>query len=293
MTGARIIEGDKIADELRTTAAQKVDALRSQGHTPHLDAILVGDPGSGRVYARSQQRRCQEIGIEYNLHTFALSITDDELQAHIDALNRNQSVSGIMLNLPLPDHLDTPAAQYAIDPYKDVEGVHPANIGFLFYDTPLLAPCTALAVLAILEDQQIELKGARIVIVGQGPVVGKPIALGLMAREATVIICNKYTRSLAETTRTGDILISAAGVPGLIGPDHVKPGATVIDVGINRLVDDNGTNSVVGDVEFEAVRQVAGAVTPVPGGVGPVTVALLLNNAVDAAAKQLERRRFH
>lgn len=293
MPEARIIDGNQIAERIRRDVAQKAADLRLRGHAPHLDAILVGTPGTGELYARSQQRRCEELGIEYNLHHLPESIDDQRLQEQIEALNQNDAVTGILLNLPLPDHLDTPAAQYAIDPYKDIEGVNPANIGLLFYDTPLIAPCTALSVLVILREQQIELKGTHVVIVGQGTVVGKPIALGLMVEQATVITCNKYTENLAEITRTGRVLISAAGVVGLITPDHVASGAIVIDVGINRMVDgETGMQSVVGDVDFDAVSQVAGAITPVPGGVGPITVSLLLNNAVDAAAKQMGHRRF-
>lgn len=294
MPQARIIDGNRIAERIRQDVGRKAADLRERGLTPHLDAILVGSPGAGELYARSQQRRCEELGIEYNLHHLSESIDDQGLHDHIEALNQKESVTGILLNLPLPDHLDTPAAQYAIDPYKDIEGVNPANIGLLFYDTPLIAPCTALAVLEILRHEQVELKGTRVVIVGQGTVVGKPIALGLMVEQATVITCNKYTDNLAEITRTGRVLIAAAGVPGLITADHVADGAIVIDVGINRLVDrETGARSVVGDVAFESVRKKAGAITPVPGGVGPVTVSLLLNNAVDAAAKQMGHRRFH
>jgi len=292
MSEARIIDGRRIARRIRGDVAHRAGVLKSDGHVPRLDAILVGNFPAGQLYARSQQRRCEEVGIDYNLHALSDETDDQRLQAHIEQLNTDPAVTGIMLNLPLPDRLDAPAAQYLIDPYKDIEGVNPANIGLLFYDTPILAPCTALAVLAVLRHQRIALRGARVAVIGQGNIVGKPIALALMTRQATVLTCNKFTDNLADITRTADVLISAAGVAGLVQPDHVKPGATVIDVGINRPSDDR-VQPVVGDVCFESVRHVAGAITPVPGGVGPVTVALLLSNTVESAAKQLEKRRFH
>ncbi|HRX86612.1 MAG TPA: bifunctional 5,10-methylenetetrahydrofolate dehydrogenase/5,10-methenyltetrahydrofolate cyclohydrolase, partial [Phycisphaerae bacterium] len=277
--------------------AARIAALNAEGMPVRLDAIIVGAPESAVIYARSQQRRCEAIGITYQLHTLDADVDDAALQGYIERLSRDPAVTGIMLNLPLPDHLDAPAAQYAIDPYKDVEGVNPANIGLLFYGTPIIAPCTALAVLAILREAGMALKGRDVCIVGQGSIVGKPIALALMAQEATVRTCNKYTADLAAHTRDADILIAAAGVPGLITADHVKRGAAVIDVGINTVPaptpDDPSATRVTGDVDFAGVRDRAGLITPVPGGVGPVTVALLLQNAAEAVAKQHERRRIH
>lgn len=315
---ARVISGTALAERIRSETAKRIAELRADGVGVRLDAILVGDPEAGAIYARSQQRRCEAVGIEYRLHTLAANIDDAGLQAYIDRLSRDPTVTGIMLNLPLPEHLDAPAAQYAIDPYKDVEGVNPANIGLLFYGTPIIAPCTALAVMAILREAGVEVKGRDVCIVGQGSIVGKPIALALIAQEATVRTCNKYTRDLPAHTRDADILIAAAGVPALITPAHVKPGATVIDVGINTVPaptsddpnakpndpsatpgnsattrGDSSATRVTGDVQFNEVAEIAGIITPVPGGVGPVTVALLLQNAAEAVAKQHERRRIH
>ena len=198
-----------------------------------------------------------------------------------------------MLHLPLPAGIDTPAMQYRIDPYKDVEGVNPANIGMVFYGQPIIAPCTALAVVHLIGQTPIELRGAEAVVVGQGAVVGLPISVFLVQHLATVTACNAYTRDLAAHTRRADLLVVAAGKAGLITADHVKPGAVVIDVGINRIkeIDAAGKSitRTVGDVDFASVCETAGAITPVPGGVGPVTVAVLLRNTVEAARKQARR----
>ena len=291
----RVISGTHLAGRIRKETVAKVEQLRRQGVRIRLDGVIVGDPEAGSIFARSQEKRCRKVGIDYHLHTLDESSTDAEVQNFITARSRDPKVTGILLNLPLPEHLDTPAAQYAIDPYKDVEGVNPANIGLLFYGTPIIAPCTAMAVMAILREADVELQGTDAVVVGQGSIVGKPIALGLMGAEATVTTCNEYTKDLGDHTRTGDILIVAAGVPELIRAEHVKPGAVVIDVGINSVPAVEGDASpsrVVGDVKFEEVKEVASIITPVPGGVGPVTVAIALHSTVEAAAKQLSVRRI-
>ncbi len=291
-----VIPGSELAARIREDTARLVQRLAEDGVGVRLDAVIVGDPDAGVIYARSQQRRCEKAGIDYHLHTLPASATDDDVQRFIADLSADPEVTGIMLNLPLPEHLDTPAAQYAIDPYKDVEGVNPANIGLLFYGTPIIAPATALAALAVLREVGVNPRGLDVCIVGQSAIVGKPIALALMGKEATVRTCNKYTRDLPAHTRDADILIAAAGVPHLIGPDHVKPGAIVIDVGINSVPaptdDDPAATRVVGDVQFDAVKPLASVITPVPGGVGPVTVAILLHNTAEAAAKQLDHRRI-
>ncbi len=289
------INGKDLARRIREEAAEKVQSLREQGVQVRLDTLIVGDPDAGLIFARSQENRCKKVGIEYKLHTLSESSTDADVQRFITDLSNNPEITGILLNLPMPRHLDTPAAQYTIDPYKDVEGVNPANVGLLFYGSPIIAPCTALAVMAVLKDAGVALKGKTAVVVGQGNVVGKPTALALMGEKATVTTCNKYTDNLAEYTRTGDILIAAAGVPELITAEHVKPGAVVIDVGINSVPvkgGEPGETHVVGDVLFDEVKEVASVITPVPGGVGPVTVAILLHNTAEAAAKQIAHRRI-
>ena len=252
-----------------------------------LSAVMVGDPAAGEIYARSQRKRCEEVGIDYRLHTLAADSSESDIRRLIHELNDDASITGILLNLPLPDGIDTPAVQYAIHPYKDVEGVNPSNIGLLFYDSPLIAPCTALAVMEILKEGGVNPRGLNAVIVGQGAIAGKPVSLFLLHQMATVTCCHIATRDLREHTRRADLLIVAVGKPGLIQREHVKPGAVVIDVGINSVVGPQGQREIVGDVAFDAVKELAGILTPVPGGVGPVTVAILLRSAAEAAAKQL------
>lgn len=292
---SNIIHGKELSARIHGRNETRVRELAAKGIGVRLDAIIVGEPEAGILYARSQEKRCKRIGIDYRLHTLLSNASDEEVIDQINKLNQDHSVTGILLNLPLPDHLDAPAAQYAIDPYKDIEGVNPSNIGLMFYGEPIIAPCTALAVLTILREAKVDLRGKNVAVVGQGNIVGKPIALALIAEEATVTACNEYTKDLATHTSMADILIAAAGVPEMITADHVKEGAIVIDVGINSVPADvsRGLPSrVVGDVSFDEVSKKASLITPVPGGVGPVTVAVLLQSAIDAANQQLGIRRF-
>ena len=292
---ARIINGTELAGRIRDDTAEKVKQLRNRGVRVLLDTILVGNPEGGVIYTRSQEKRCHKVGIEFRRHDLDESANDVQVQELVTRLSADPQVTGILLNLPLPDHIDTPAAQYAIDPYKDIEGVNPANVGLLFYGSPIIAPCTAQAVMAILDETGISVRGKHAVVVGQGNVAGKPIALALTCAEATVTSCNEHTEDLALHTRMADILIAAAGVPELIHREHVKPGAVVIDVGINTVAAADGDSTetrVVGDVKFDEGCEVASAITPVPGGVGPVTVAILLHSVVEAATKQRSSRRI-
>lgn len=251
-----------------------------------MDAVIVGDPEAGGIYARSQRKRCEEVGIEYRLHALDPIAGEPQIRGLIRRLNDDPNVTGIVLNLPLPPGIDTPAMQYCIDPYKDVEGVNPANIGLLFYDNPIMAPCTALAVMEILKEAGVEPRGLNATVVGQGEIAGRPISLFLLHKLATVTCCHIATRDLAEHTRNADLLVVAVGKPGLIGAAHVKPGAIVVDVGINSVTAADGTRRIVGDVRYEEVAPLASVITPVPGGVGPVTVAMLLRSATEAARKQ-------
>ncbi len=291
MTTANVIDGTALAQRIKEEAAQQIRCLAAQGVQVSLDAVMVGDPETGGIYARSQQRHCEDVGIEYRLHTLDADATETRIVELIRQLNADPSVTGILLNLPLPRAVDTPAVQYHIDPYKDVEGVNPANIGLLFYDSPIIAPCTALAVMEILTEAKIEPRGLNAVVVGQGAIAGKPVSLFLLQKMATVTCCHIATRDLSEHTRAADLLIVAVGKQGLIGADDVKPGAIVVDVGINRAVGPDGQRRIVGDVDFEEVKKVASVITPVPGGVGPVTVAILLRSAAEAAATQLAKPR--
>ncbi len=290
---ASIIDGKQLAARMRGEIRQQVEALAGRGRGLKLAAVLVGEPAASMVYARSQARNCEQMGIDYDLVRLPVECDADCVAERIAELNRDPSVTGIMLHLPLPPSIDAPSLQYQIDPYKDVEGVNPANIGMVFYDQPIIAPCTALAVVELIGQTKLDLRGTNAVVVGQGAIVGLPVTVFLIQRFATVTGCHIATRDLAAHTRQADLLVVAVGKPGLITAEHVKPGAVVIDVGINRMktTDADGTEvwKTVGDVDFEAVREVAGAITPVPGGVGPVTVTMLLRNTVEAARKQMQR----
>ncbi len=283
---AELIDGKAIATKIREQVAGEVSVLKVDGHCVKLVSLLVGEPAAAAIYSRSQANRCREVGIEHELLSLPESSSIDKVKGTIAELNRDASINGIMLNLPLPDGMNESEVQYHIDPFKDVEGVNPANIGFVFYGKPIIAPCTALSVLEILNHVGEQLKGKDIVIVGQGAIVGRPITLFLLQEMATVTGCHIATKDLARHTRSADVLIVAVGKVGLITGDMVKKGAIVIDVGINRISEGDGKTRLVGDVDFESVSQVAGYLTPVPGGVGPVTVAILLRNTVEAAKKQ-------
>ena len=281
-----IIDGKALANRIKVQAREEVAALATENLRVSLDAITVGDAGAGEIYARSQRKRCEDTGIEYRLHALGPDASDDEVRTLIQQLNNDQAVTGILLNLPLPAQIDTAAMQYYIDPYKDVEGVNPVNIGMLFYDNPIMAPCTALAVMEILDSADIDPRGLHAVVVGQGDIAGKPISLFLLHKMATVTCCHIATRDLAAHTREADLLVVAVGRPDLIRADHVKPGAVVIDVGINPITTPDGKRRLVGDVAFDEVAPKTSVITPVPGGVGPVTVAMLLLSAAEAAKKQ-------
>jgi len=287
MAVAKIIDGRAVALRITEQAARQVRALAQQGVAVSLDTILVGDEVAGEIYTRSQRSRCQDVGIAYRLHNLASSAGEADIRALLRELNEDDRVTGILLNLPLPAGIDTPAMQYCIDPYKDVEGVNPANIGLLFYDNPIIAPCTALAVMEILKEAGVSPRGLNAVVVGQGPIAGRPVSLFLLREMATVTSCHIATRDLAEHTRHADLLVVAVGKVDLIRAGHIKPGAVVIDVGVNSILTPGGERRIVGDVAFEEVGQIAGVITPVPGGVGPVTVAILLRSVAEAARQQL------
>lgn len=281
---ARLIDGKALAKLERERIARDAEALREAGTPASLDAVIVsaGD-NAARVYAQNQANTCERVGIGYHLHELPESSDEGEIVRAIAGLNADPGVQSVMLHMPLPEGVDATRVKSAIDPAKDVEGVTPSNIGNVIYGRSMRAPCTALATLALIESTGCELAGKRAVVVGAGPVVGRPIAVLLMQREATVVSCNKHTWGLEALCRSADVLIPAAGVPGLIRGDMVKPGALVVDVGVSRVEDADGRTVTVGDCAFEEVRKVAGWVSPVPGGVGPMTVAVLLRNVVEAA----------
>ena len=280
---ATILDGAALAEASKADTKQRADALRAAGKPVCLVALLVGDPPGAVVYAQRQADSCRAVGIDYDLHQLPAQSTQRQLGARIEELNRSAGVTGIMLHLPLPRRIHPTEMQARIDPRKDVEGVSPANIGFVVYGRTLIAPCTARAALELILASGQDLEGAEACVVGASEIAGKPVALLLAQRKATVTICQKETRDLPSHTSRADVLVVAAGRPNLIGPDHVRDGACVIDIGINRVTTLTGKKKTVGDVDFERVRPKAGWITPVPGGVGPMTVAMLLSNTVRSA----------
>lgn len=279
-SSAEVIDGKALAFTVRRQVSRRVAEARSP---VRLDAVIAGDDKGAALYARNQRKTCAAVGIEYHLHRLDGDVDEAGILETVERLNGTPEVTAIMVHLPLPSGVEAERIQSAILESKDVEGVNPANIGNIVYGRRSLVPCTALASVELIESTGIELRGRRCVVVGASNIVGKPIAVLLMRAEATVVSTNKFTADLAELTRTADVLVSAAGVPGLIQGDMVKSGAVVIDVGINRIAGPDGGRVTVGDVAFDEVRAVAGHLTPVPGGVGPMTVAMLLRNTVDAA----------
>lgn len=289
---AQILDGTALARKHRESIRARVKAVREAGGVVRLDAVLVdsGDNGA-RVYAENQGKTCRELGIDYRLHELPSTSTFDDIAGCVRSLNSAEDVCAIMLHMPLPADVEAYRVQCLISPDKDVEGVNPANIGNVVYGRSSLAPCTGLAVVKMLEHTHQELRGKCCVVVGASDVVGKPIAVLLMRTDATVISCNKWTYELPVLTRRADVLVAAAGVPGLITADMVKDGATVVDVGVNRVHGADGKTKTVGDVDFEAVKEKASWISPVPGGVGPMTVAMLLLNVIEAAERRAKCRK--
>jgi methylenetetrahydrofolate dehydrogenase (NADP+)/methenyltetrahydrofolate cyclohydrolase len=286
---AIIIDGKAIAARVRGEVAREVAELAEEtGRRPGLATVLVGDDPASAVYVGGKQRACREVGMAAFDKRLPADASHQRVAEELEELNRDATVSGVLLQLPLPEPLDGPALTAVIDPAKDVDGLTPINAGLLSLGRAGLRPCTPLGVMELLDDAAVPLEGAEAVVVGRSNLSGKPIAQLLLARNATVTICHSRTRDLRATCSRADVLIAAAGRPRLIGRDFVKPGAVVIDVGMNRLTPEQAGNSsgLVGDVDFEAVAEVASAITPVPGGVGPMTVALLLCNTLRAARSQ-------
>ena len=273
----QILDGKEVAAAVKDEVAAAVAEL---DYRPGLATVLVGDDPASHTYVRGKRRDAEQVGINSIHHELPDSTGQEELVSLIQSLNEDDDVDGILVQLPLPGDLDGEGAVEAIDPAKDVDGLHPFNLGLLILGRPGLRPCTPSGVMRVLDHYGIETAGAKAAIVGRSFLVGRPLAMILSERgvDSTVTVAHSRTKDLAEVTREADILVAATGVPGLLGADHVKPGATVIDVGINRTDD-----GLVGDVDFDAVVDIAGAITPVPGGVGPMTRAMLLVNTLRAA----------
>lgn len=284
---ARLLEGKVFAAKLKEEAGKKAQELKAKyGITPGLAVIIVGENPASQVYVRNKHKACTELGFYSEGVELPVTTTREELLAEIQRLNNDEKIHGILVQLPLPKELQPYESEVleAINPLKDVDGFHPVNVGRLVTGQKALVPCTPHGCLRMLELAEIPVEGANAVIVGRSNIVGKPMLHLLLGKNATVTICHSKTKNLAEITRQADILVAAVGKAGFVTADMVKPGAAVIDVGINRIA----PKKLVGDVDFEAVKEVAGAITPVPGGVGLLTIAMLMQNTVEAARLQLE-----
>jgi methylenetetrahydrofolate dehydrogenase (NADP+)/methenyltetrahydrofolate cyclohydrolase len=277
---AQILDGKAIASELKASVKQQVEKLMADGNrAPGLVVILVGENPASQVYVRNKRNSCEEVGFCSELVQLPAETSQDELLAMIDELNNREDIDGILVQLPLPDHIDEETVTERILPTKDVDGFHPYNVGRLTLRMPLLRPCTPKGVMTMLQKTGVELVGKDAVIIGQSNIVGRPMALELLAERCTITICHSKTRDLEEKVRNADIVVAAVGIPRFVQGDWIKPGAIVIDVGINRLDD----GKLCGDVDYDSAAEKASWITPVPGGVGPMTVATLLENTLQAA----------
>jgi methylenetetrahydrofolate dehydrogenase (NADP+) / methenyltetrahydrofolate cyclohydrolase len=304
--GARKLDGARVAAELKREVAAEVERLRREHHVvPRLVTILVGEDPASAVYVRNKVRLCEELGLTSEHHPLPASTLPGELVGLVETCNQRADVDGILVQLPLPQGHDESRVIEAIDPEKDVDGFHPFNVGRLFTQQPELVPCTPAGIVELLEREGVEVRGARACVVGRSNIVGRPVAELLLQRDATVTLCHSRTRDLARVTREADILVAAVGRAGFVRGEHVKPGAVVVDVGINRVTDEAEVRelfgeaaegrlkslaargyTIVGDVHPAEVGRVAGRLTPVPGGVGPLTVTMLMKNTVEAARRR-------
>jgi methylenetetrahydrofolate dehydrogenase (NADP+)/methenyltetrahydrofolate cyclohydrolase len=280
---ARLIDGKAIAARLCAEVAEDVAALKAAGIQPGLAVVLVGEDPASRVYVRNKVSQTAEVGMASFEHRMPNTVSQAELLALISRLNADGAVHGILVQLPLPRHIDERTVLRAIDPAKDVDGFHPVNAGLLSIGEAAPVPCTPLGAMMLIRSVRADLAGANAVVIGRSNIVGKPMAQLLLAADCTVTIAHSRTQRLAELCREADILIAAVGRPGMVKGDWIKPGAVVIDIGINRMASADGKSRLVGDVDFAAAAERAGAITPVPGGAGPMTIACLLRNTLHAA----------
>lgn len=296
---AKIIDGKAIAAQTESDLRARISALSDRGIQPKLVAVRVGEDSASEIYVRNKARKAEELGLAGEVLHFDETLPEEALLAEVARLNRDDSVDGILVQLPLPRHIHAQRVLESIDPAKDVDGFHPMNVGRLQIGQPTLVPCTPAGVMRLIDSTGVALSGARAVVVGRSEIVGKPAAMLLLQRHATVTICHSRTKDLGEVVRQGEIVVAATGKPGLIQPEMIRPGAVVIDVGMNRLQKTDPAaellgekkrrilaergSVLVGDVELEGAAGVAGWITPVPGGVGPMTIAMLMVNTVAAA----------
>ncbi len=284
----RLISGTAVKDRILAEVRAYTDAANVAGRLGRLVSISIGNTPEVAVYVRNQARGAALAGMRFDQQLWNHDISQEECKSLISQMNDDPDVLGIILQRPTPDHIHLRSLQSAIHPLKDVEGMNPASIGNIVYSDVALAPCTAAASVELIKQTGLDLKGLEVVMIGHSEIVGKPAAFLLMAEGATVTVCHHMTRSVAMHSRRADVVVVAVGKPHLIGPEMIKPGAAVIDIGINQIEDANGEVMIVGDVDTDAVKEVAGWITPVPGGVGPVTVAILMRNATIAHQRQKE-----
>ncbi|WP_295850725.1 bifunctional methylenetetrahydrofolate dehydrogenase/methenyltetrahydrofolate cyclohydrolase FolD [uncultured Xylophilus sp.] len=278
---AQTIDGNALSRQLRAEVAQRAAALSARGTTPGLAVVLVGDNPASQVYVRNKVKACEDSGLHSVLEKYDATMSEADLLARVDALNRDPAIHGILVQLPLPPHIDAQKVIEAISPDKDVDGFHVASAGALMTGTPGFWPCTPYGCMKMLDSIGYDLRGKHAVVIGRSNIVGKPMALMLLARSATVTVCHSATADLGAITRQADVVVAAVGKRNVLTADMVKPGAVVIDVGMNR----NDEGKLCGDVDFAGVSQVASWITPVPGGVGPMTITMLLVNTIEAAER--------
>lgn len=276
---AQILMGKEVSTRIKDELRDEVKALKEKGINPGLAVIIVGDDPASRVYVNNKKKACEYCGILSEEYAMSADTTQEELIELIESLNKRPDISGILCQLPVPEHIDEEAIINAIDPKKDVDAFHPVNVGKIMVGNYDFVPCTPAGVMELIHESGIDVSGKECVVVGRSNIVGKPQAMLLLHENGTVTICHSRTKDLAQKTKNADILVAAVGIPNFIKGDMIKEGAVVIDVGINRMKD----GKLCGDVEFESAKEVAGAITPVPGGVGPMTIAMLMKNTVKAA----------
>ncbi|TCL08698.1 methylenetetrahydrofolate dehydrogenase (NADP+)/methenyltetrahydrofolate cyclohydrolase [Shimia isoporae] len=287
---AAVIDGKAVAAELRANVRAEAQKLSELGWSPRLVSVSVGETAAAELYVRNQQKQAESAGVQFEARNYPAETSLEQLIGILQGLNHDPRVNGIIIQRPLPEHIPVKSLQKAVHPLKDVEGMHPASIGNIVYNDLALGPCTAVAAVEILKTLPLQMEGLNVTVIGHSEIVGKPIAFLMMGLGATVTVCHHMTRSVAMHSRAADAVFVAVGKPGLVTGDMIKPGAAVIDIGINRVETPDGPRTV-GDADFESCAEVAGWITPVPGGVGPVTVATLMKNAVLATRMQMDHYR--
>ncbi|NGZ74172.1 bifunctional methylenetetrahydrofolate dehydrogenase/methenyltetrahydrofolate cyclohydrolase FolD [Saccharibacillus alkalitolerans] len=281
MTTAQIISGKQVSDEIRQNLKTEVEGLAAQGCVPGLAVVLVGEDPASQVYVRNKAKACEDLGFYSEVHRLDADTSQEDLLALVHKLNGQTDINGILVQLPLPEHIEEKAVINAISPEKDVDGFHPVNVGNLVIGDDSLLPCTPAGVIELIKHTGIEMSGKHAVVIGRSNIVGKPVSLLLQRENATVTMCHSRTANMKELTRQADILVVAVGRANFVDASYIKPGAVVIDVGINRLE----TGKLAGDVDFESASTVSGPITPVPGGVGPMTITMLMKNTLLAAKR--------